>query len=70
MSRLDLSPRLGAPDAFLATLTERLRGLDETQTRAFTARLILLLANQVGDAEALEEAIAIAGRDLVAEPAA
>jgi len=54
MSRLDLSPRLGAPDAFLAALMESLRDLDEAQARAFTARLILLLANQVGDAEALK----------------
>ncbi|TCZ63265.1 DUF2783 domain-containing protein [Roseicella aquatilis] len=60
MSRLDLSPRLTAPDAFLAALTERLRGLDEAETRAFSARLILLLANQVGDQAALEEALEIA----------
>ncbi len=70
MSALDLSPRLGAPDAFLASLMERLRDLVERQTRAFTARLILLLANQVGDPAALEEAIAIAGRGIVAGPTA
>jgi hypothetical protein len=64
MSRLDLSPRLTAPDAFLAALMERTRELDEAQTRAFSARLILLLANQVGDEAALEQALDIAAAGL------
>jgi hypothetical protein len=64
MSRLDLGPRLAAPDAFLAALMERTRDLDEAETRAFSARLILLLANQVGDQAALEEALAIAAAGL------
>jgi hypothetical protein len=70
MSSLDLAPRIAAPDAFLAALTDRMRELDEGQTRAFTARLILLLANQVGDAAALAEAIEIAGRGLAPQPSA
>jgi hypothetical protein len=64
MSRLDLSPRLTAPDTFLAALMERTRALDEAETRAFSARLILLLANEVGDQAALEQALDIAAAGL------
>lgn len=60
MSRLDTGPRLAAPDAFLAALMERTRDLDAAGTRAFSARLILLLANQVGDQAVLEQALEIA----------
>lgn len=67
MSQLDTGPRLTAPDAFLAALMERTRSLDEAEARAFSARLILLLANQVGDQAALEEALAIAAAGLKAE---
>jgi hypothetical protein len=36
------------------------RGLDESESRDLDARLVLILANHIGDLEVLEEAIRIA----------
>ncbi len=42
------------PDGFYAALLARQAGLDEAQSLRFCARLILLLANEVGDDERLQ----------------
>ena len=42
------------PDAFYAGLMARQAGLDEAQSLRFCARLILLLANEVGEDERLQ----------------
>ncbi|MGE3915467.1 MAG: DUF2783 domain-containing protein [Hyphomicrobiaceae bacterium] len=56
---LDTSFRLGTRgDDVYAALIEAHRGLDETESSRLNARLALLLANQVGDAEAVLAAIA------------
>jgi hypothetical protein len=57
---LDTTPRLADPDALLALLIEAHRGLDAEASRRLDARLVLLLANHVGDMEALRQAIALA----------
>ena len=62
---LDTAPRLADPDAVFTVLARAYLSLDEVQVRAFDARLILLLANHVGDEAVLREAIAIAGEGLV-----
>ncbi len=62
---LDTSPRLADPDGIFTALARAYRQLDESQARTFDARLILLLANHVGDEAVLREAIAIAGEGLV-----
>jgi hypothetical protein len=59
--KLDTAPRLADPDAVFTALACAYRHLDDAQARAFDARLILLLANHVGDEEVLRQAIAIAG---------
>jgi hypothetical protein len=46
-----------APDDFYNALVDCYRDLDEKQVGLFNARLILLLANQVGDRAMLEEAL-------------
>lgn len=52
------SDRLGpAGDVFYATLLEAHRGLSEEDSARLNARLVLILANQVGDAEILKAAI-------------
>ncbi len=51
---------LANPDAFYAALVAAHDGLSEEQSAALDARLILLLANQVGDIEAIQEALAAA----------
>lgn len=47
-------------DAFYAELTEAHRELNSSQSERLNARLVLLLANHIGDAMVLSEAITIA----------
>lgn len=51
---------IAAPDDFYAELLAMHRGLSDEQSRLADAKLILLLANQVGDMEVLRQAIAAA----------
>jgi len=57
MARLKIDPNLAAPDDFYAALIELHRGLSEEQSELVNAKLILLLANHVGDMEAVREAM-------------
>jgi len=57
---LNTQPNIDRPDDFYQALIEAHAGLSEQQSAALNARLILLLANQVGDLETLKEAIAAA----------
>jgi hypothetical protein len=57
---LNTQPNIARPDDFYQALIEAHAGLSEEQSAALNARLILLLANQVGDLETLQEAIAAA----------
>lgn len=66
MPRLELNPNFTDPDAFYAALTEVHRERSEEASERINARLILLLANHVGDQQVLDEALAIAGQ--AAEP--
>ena len=52
--------RLDDPDAFYQVLIDAHSDLTEDQSHQFNARLILLLANHVGDRAVLAEAIAAA----------
>ena len=47
-------------DDFYAALIDSHRGLDDAQSQALNARLILLLANHIGDLRVLREALAAA----------
>jgi hypothetical protein len=62
---LNTEPNITQPDDFYQALIDAHAGLTEAQSAALNARLILLLANQVGDLETLRAAIA-AARDSVA----
>jgi hypothetical protein len=57
---LNTQPNIARPDDFYQALIEAHAGLSESQSAALNTRLILLLANQVGDLETLKEAIAAA----------
>ena len=57
---LNIEPNIAQPDDFYQALIEAHAGLTETQSAALNARLILLLANQVGDLATLKEALAAA----------
>ena len=48
------------PDSAFVTLIEARRGLSEQAAAALDARLVLILANHIGDMEVLCEAIALA----------
>ena len=57
---LNTQPNIAQPDDFYQALIEAHAGLAEQQSAALNARLILLLANQVGDLATLKDAIAAA----------
>jgi hypothetical protein len=54
---LTLEPNMERPDDFYEALIEAHRGLSERQSADVNARLILLLANQIGDLPTLQAAI-------------
>ncbi|HET8585749.1 MAG TPA: DUF2783 domain-containing protein [Casimicrobiaceae bacterium] len=54
---LNIEPNLAAPDEFYEALIDMHRGLDAQQSAMVNARLILLLANHVGDLAVLREAM-------------
>lgn len=58
--RLRTEPRLADPDGFYAALMEAHRGLGADASRRLDARLVLLLANHIGETAVLLEAIALA----------
>ncbi|NIA67655.1 DUF2783 domain-containing protein [Pelagibius litoralis] len=53
-------PRIGTPDDFYAALTDLHRDLDLEESAKVNAKLVLLLANHIGDPAVLAEAIAAA----------
>ena len=55
---LNLNPAIASPDDFYQTLIDAHRDLTPEQSSLLNARLILLLANQVGDRDVLIAAIA------------
>lgn len=59
---LVLTPRISDPDSFYEALIEAHRGLSEEASQRLNARLILILANQIGDRKVLDEALALAIR--------
>ena len=57
---LNTAPNLVNPDAFYQRLVELHQDRSEEQSRLINASLVLLLANHIGDAAVLEEAMQIA----------
>ena len=51
---------LHAGDEFYEALLDAHQGLSEAQSHALNARLILTLANHIGDVQVLKEAIQVA----------
>ena len=62
MADLDLSPNIQDPDGFYAELLAAHDGLSDDESAALNARLVLVLANIVGQREILSQAIALAAR--------
>ena len=61
--KLNTEARIADPDDFYARLIEAHRDLDDEAARKLDAKLILLLANHIGDREVIDEALAVARGD-------
>ena len=62
------SANLPAPDDFYEALIDAHLGLDDAQSALVNAKLVLILANHIGDMSVLRAAIAAAREDVVAAP--
>jgi hypothetical protein len=60
MSKIFTEPRLAEPDNLYARLIEAYRDLDDQESHKLSAKLILLLANHIGDPEVFDQALALA----------
>ncbi len=58
------TPELKDADGFYEQLLDAHQGLSRERSELLNARLVLVLANQVGDAQLLAESIAIAADGL------
>ena len=57
---LNREPNIDRPDDFYQELIDSQRDLDEKQAALMSAKLVLILANHVGDREVIREAISLA----------
>jgi hypothetical protein len=64
MTALITTPNMPAPDDFYESLIALHRDLTEGESALVNARLILLLANHIGDHEVLAAAMAAAREDV------
>ena len=60
MSDLNLQPNIAGADDFYAELLAAHEGLSKEDSDALNARLVLVLANHVGDRGVLSEALKVA----------
>ncbi|QIE57331.1 DUF2783 domain-containing protein [Pikeienuella piscinae] len=60
MAALILTPNIPDHDGFYAELLGAHEGLEEAESHALTARLVLILANHIGDRATLREALRLA----------
>ncbi len=60
MGKLIRKPNLPDPDGFYAELLAAHQGLTDEESHAFNARALLILANHIGDRDALREALILA----------
>ncbi len=58
--KLNLKPNIANADDFYADLLAAHEGLSTDQSNAYNARLLLILANHIGDRDVLEEALSAA----------
>jgi len=57
---LNRQPNIDDADDFYRELIDSQRGLSDTQAEMLTTKLVLILANHVGDRAVLREAMALA----------
>ncbi len=57
MADLDTESRFENPDAAFQLIVDAHRSLDAEESAKFNARLVLLLANHIGDMDVLRQAV-------------
>ncbi|WP_417320551.1 DUF2783 domain-containing protein [Emcibacter sp.] len=57
---LNMKANIKDPDSFYHALIQAHEGLGDEESQELNARLIIVLANQVGDAEVLKQALELA----------
>ncbi|MDA4845749.1 DUF2783 domain-containing protein [Hoeflea poritis] len=57
MTKLNTTTNISSPDDFYADLIAAHEGLSKAESDAYNARLILLLANHIGERKILTEAL-------------
>jgi hypothetical protein len=62
MAKLIIESRFPNPDAAYVTLVEARRGLSDDAAAELDAKLVLILANHIGDLDVVKEAVALAKR--------
>jgi hypothetical protein len=60
MTKLLTDSRFASPDAAYSAIIDAHRGLDGAASGELNARLVLILANHIGDADVLSQALALA----------
>jgi hypothetical protein len=60
MNKLNIESNIADPDAFYEKLIDVHNGLTDEESHFMNAKLVLLLANHIGDADVLSEALALA----------
>ncbi len=60
MAKLNTASRFSDPDAAYLALVEARRNLSDAAAAELDARLVLILANHIGDLDVLREAIELA----------
>lgn len=66
---LNTGPNISDPDGFYAELLDLHNGLNDAASQALNARLILILANHIGDRDTLRAALAAAKEAAIPRPA-
>jgi hypothetical protein len=64
VSTLVTESRLADPDRSYRALIEAHRGLTDEESAALNSRLVLILANHIGDLNVLQEALALAKQSM------
>ena len=68
MSALITDINLADPDGFYEALINTHSDLTPTQSEALNARLVLLMANHIGDLSVLRQAMTLARSSIVTDP--
>ena len=68
MATLNIDANIESPDEFYQSLLDAHRGLTFEQSQAVNARLVLLLANHIGDLAVLRDALRRARDDIESTP--